>query len=123
MAEAAEFAVQRGLEPLEHALHRPTSMVQLRDLPRLDPLGQVAPQSDHGLTRLGRRVQAELDAPPGLGRPSQLDLLLAHRTGLAAAAGAPGSLRRQRRVAAMLADQEAGLRLLPRARGAAGPPL
>src|SRR4051794_26135400 len=113
MTEAAELAVQRRFEPLEHALHAPPSAVELGDLSRVDPLRQVAPQPDHALARLGRRVQSELDAPPGFERPGQLDPLLAHRTGLAAAAGAPGSLYRQLRVAAMLAHQEAGLRGLP----------
>jgi site-specific DNA recombinase len=91
----------------------PAPAVELGDLSRVDPLGQVAPQPDHALARLGRRVQGELDAPPGFGRPGQLDPLLAHRTSLAAAAGAPGSLCRQLRMAAMLAHQEAGLRRLP----------
>jgi site-specific DNA recombinase len=93
--------------------HAPPSAVELGDLSRVDPLRQVAPQPDHALARLGRRVHSELDAPPGFGRPGQLDPLLAHCTGLAAAAGAPGSLCRQLRGAAMLAHQEAGLRGLP----------
>src|SRR4029453_7040183 len=84
MTEAAELAVQRRLEPLEHALDAPAPAVELGDLSRVDPLGQVAPQPDHALARLGRRVQGELDAPPGFGRPGQLDPLLAHRPTLAA---------------------------------------
>src|SRR4051812_47940960 len=93
--------------------HAPTPAVQLRNLPRRDPLGQVAPQPDHALTCLGRRVQGELDAPPWLARPGQLDPLLTHRSGVGAAAVAPGSFCRHLGVATMLADEEAGLRRLP----------
>src|SRR3982750_3552207 len=37
MPEAAEFAVQHRLEPLEHSLHRPATMVKSRDLSRGAP--------------------------------------------------------------------------------------
>ena len=113
VAKAADLALQRRLKALEHPLHAPTSAVQLRNLPRLDPLGQIAPQPDHALTCLGRRVQGELDAPPWLARPGQLDPLLAHRSGVGAAAGAPGSFCRHLGVATMFADEETGLRRLP----------
>ena len=93
--------------------HAPTPAIQLRNLPRRDPLGQVAPQPDHALTCLGRRVQGELDASPWLARPGQLDPLLAHHAGVGAAAAAPRTFCRHLGVATMFADEEAGLRRLP----------
>ena len=65
MAQAADFTLQHRLEPLKHTLDSPALAIELGDLGGADLARQIAPQSDRGLARLGGRVQAQLDAPPG----------------------------------------------------------
>ena len=63
-AQAADLAVQRRLQALEHAFDAPALAMQRSNLLRSDCCGQVAPQPDHAFACLRGQIQRKFDAPP-----------------------------------------------------------
>src|ERR1700722_11536840 len=118
MPQAWDLAVQSRFQAMEHMLDPPAPAIQGRDCRRIDLGRQVAPDRQLRLACLGRRVQRNLDAtPPGfLGlrivQVQHLDGLFAHSACLHMRGFTPSPLLDQARMRAVLADDEAGPRLM-----------